>query len=205
MRQIDVNNAFLNGDLNELVYMRQPQGFNSSSNQVCRLNKAIYGLKQAPHAYFFYQQSICMYKYIGIVGVLQPVYTKKKKVAHISYKKAPPRAWYHKLSNTLMQLGYKFVISNSLLFINITKTTYVMVLIYVDDILIIGSSLIVVKALISILNNIFLSKTLGSFIIFLEYKQSGRLMGLFFSLKPNMFNNFCSKLTCPTPTRNPLP
>ena len=51
--QMDVNNAFLNGDLSEEVYMQPPAGLSVESNKVCHLQRALYGLKQAPPAWFF--------------------------------------------------------------------------------------------------------------------------------------------------------
>ena len=49
LHQIDVKTVFLNGDLEEEVYMDQPEGFVTTGNEklVCKLNKSIYGLKQA--------------------------------------------------------------------------------------------------------------------------------------------------------------
>ncbi|KAE8735884.1 hypothetical protein F3Y22_tig00000329pilonHSYRG00358 [Hibiscus syriacus] len=53
LEQMDVETAFLHSDLEEQIYMRQPEGFTQPENEhlVCRLKKYFYGLKQSPRQY----------------------------------------------------------------------------------------------------------------------------------------------------------
>ena len=51
---MDVKTTFLNGEIEEEVYIEQPNGFviHEQKSHVCRLKKAMYGLKQAPRAWY---------------------------------------------------------------------------------------------------------------------------------------------------------
>ena len=54
LHQMDVKTTFLNGEIEEEVYIEQLESFvvHNEKSHVCRLKKALYGLKQAPHAWY---------------------------------------------------------------------------------------------------------------------------------------------------------
>jgi hypothetical protein len=54
LEQMDVKIAFLHGDLEEQIYLEQPEGFNQPEQEhlICKLNKSLYGLKQSPRQWY---------------------------------------------------------------------------------------------------------------------------------------------------------
>jgi hypothetical protein len=118
LRQIDVNNAFLHGFLDEEVYMQQPPGFEDPQHPsyVCKLQKALYGLKQSP------------------------------------------RAWYSRLSDKLQQLGFLPSRADTSLFILHRGAVQIHVLVYVDDIVLAGSSLMLLMHFCASFQPLFLSR-----------------------------------------------
>jgi len=62
LHQMDVKTAFINGDLEEEVYMDQPKGFVTirKENFVCKLKKSIYGLKQASRQWYLKSNDIIL-------------------------------------------------------------------------------------------------------------------------------------------------
>ena len=52
VHHMDVKCSFLNGDMNEDIFMQQPKVFSSNPYLVYKLNKSLYGLKQAPRAWY---------------------------------------------------------------------------------------------------------------------------------------------------------
>ncbi|WVZ85245.1 hypothetical protein U9M48_032192, partial [Paspalum notatum var. saurae] len=77
--QMDVKSAFLNGYINELVYVEQPPGFEDPNhlNHVYRLSKALYGLKQAPRAWYERLRDFLIEKGFTIGRVDTTLFTKK--------------------------------------------------------------------------------------------------------------------------------
>ena len=121
IHQMDVKIAFLNGELNEEIYMEQPEGFivPGQEKKVCRLVKSLYGLKQAP------------------------------------------KQWHEKIDNEMLSNGFRINECDKCVYIKYTANCYVIVCLYVDDILIIGSNNDIIKATKRMLTNEFDMKDLG--------------------------------------------
>ena len=102
--------------------MQQPLGFedHNKPHLVCKLRKSLFGLKQAP------------------------------------------RAWFEKLKNSLLQIGFENSKVDNSLFIMYTKASCVFILIYVDDIFITRSHDKEVRILIFLLNKMFSLKDLDN-------------------------------------------
>lgn len=125
IHHLDVDTAFLNGDLEEEVYMFQPQGFNTEDEKVCLLKKSLYGLKQAP------------------------------------------RAWNLKLNTTLSSLGFKQTPSEPCVYTKLFAKGFVILAVYVDDILIFHNSDEIFDSVRNDLNKFFSVKDLGKIKYFL--------------------------------------
>ena len=53
LHQLNITTTFLNGELNEDIYMKQPEGFEvkGKDHLICKLNRSLYGLKQSPRCW----------------------------------------------------------------------------------------------------------------------------------------------------------
>ncbi|GKV02885.1 hypothetical protein SLEP1_g15266 [Rubroshorea leprosula] len=97
LHQLDVQNTFLHGDLNEKVYMQLPPGYRNKGNQhVSRLRKSLYGLKQAS------------------------------------------RNWFAKFASALKLFGFQQSMSDYSLFTYRRQNNFLAILVYVDDLIIVG-------------------------------------------------------------------
>jgi len=78
VHQMDVKTAFLNGDLEEEIYMVQLEGciFPGQENKVCKLVKSLYGLKQVPKQWYEKFNDVLLSNEFFSIGVDKCVYTK---------------------------------------------------------------------------------------------------------------------------------
>ena len=60
VNHMDVKSAFLHGDLEEEIYIRQPDGYTKYSSMSCKLSKYLYGIKQAPRAWYAKMESLLL-------------------------------------------------------------------------------------------------------------------------------------------------
>jgi hypothetical protein len=161
--QLDVKSVFLNGVLNEEIYVEQPAGFekSNSTNKVYLLKKALYGLKQAP------------------------------------------RAWYNRLDNHLLSLGFNRSMNEVTLYVKHADGHKLIVSVYVDDLLITGDKEQLVEEFKTNMKDMFEMNELGLLIYFLGMKVTQSDQGYFlcqkhFSLK--ILDNFAMSKCKPVST-----
>ena len=120
LHQLDVNNAFLHGPLDEDVYMSLPEGYQTSdSSYVCKLKKSLYGLKQAS------------------------------------------RQWNHLLTDKLIGFGFTQSKHDHCLFLKHSASDFLALLVYVDDVLLVGTSSASIQEVKRFLDDQFTIKDLG--------------------------------------------
>ncbi|KAL4585655.1 hypothetical protein LXL04_010278 [Taraxacum kok-saghyz] len=156
IRQLDINNAFLNGDLQENIYMRQPKGFEDPLNpsHVCHLRKAIYGLKQAPRAWFN------KLKFYLIQQQFRPCHSDNSLFRQRpEFESAPKSKPTPNLPHPVSRKGVLQAFERA--------TTTIYALVYVDDVIITGTNAVLIQNFINQLNKVFSLKDLGDLHFFL--------------------------------------
>ncbi|OMO51796.1 Reverse transcriptase, RNA-dependent DNA polymerase [Corchorus capsularis] len=121
IEQLDVKTAFLHGDLQEEIYMDQPEGFKvkGKEHMVCRLKKSLYGLKQAL------------------------------------------RQWYKKFDSFMVSHLFKRTATDPCVYFRSFGNNFIILLLYVDDMLIVGQDVELISKLKDDLSRSFDMKDLG--------------------------------------------
>jgi hypothetical protein len=130
IHQMDVKTTFLNGELEEEIYMDQPDGFavKGQERMVCKLLKSLYDLNQAP------------------------------------------KQWYEKFDKTLTSVGFVVNEADKYVYYHFGGGEGVILCLYVDGILIFGTSLNVIKEVKEFLSQNFEMKDLGETDVILNIK-----------------------------------
>ncbi|MFS7910246.1 putative RNA-directed DNA polymerase [Helianthus anomalus] len=162
--QLDINNAFLYGNLKEEVFMDLPDGLktNDNINKVCKLNKSLYGLKQAP------------------------------------------RMWNERLVNVLINIGFVQSKCDYSMFIKNNDGVFIVLLVYVDDIILTGNNEKEINKVKTLLKSEFLIKDLGLLKFFLGIEVIRTHEGVVLSQRKyciDLLNEFglsgCKPVSCP--------
>jgi hypothetical protein len=114
----------------------------------------------------FLDEEVFMEQSQGFIDETKPDFVCRLHKSLYGLKQAP-RAWFQRLSQQLIELGFQASINDYFLFTLYTDNTKIFVLIYVDDILVTGSSSTQIATLIRNLQSIFQVKDLGSLSYFL--------------------------------------
>lgn len=141
--QLDVKSAFLNGYLQEEIYVEQPEGFavKGQEDKVYLLKKALYGLKQAP------------------------------------------RAWYSRIDEYLLSVGFIKSLSESTLYVKCLNSEILIVSLYVDDLLVTGSNIVFVEEFKQNMMKVFEMTDCGEMAFFLGMEVKQNEKGIFISQK----------------------
>ncbi|KAL0297759.1 UNVERIFIED_CONTAM: Retrovirus-related Pol polyprotein from transposon RE1 [Sesamum radiatum] len=119
IHQMDVNNAFLHGYLEEEIYMSPPDGYCLPPGHVCRLKRSLYGLKQAS------------------------------------------RQWNQEFTTQIVAFGFIQSKHDYCLFTKKSGDSFLVLLLYVDDILVAGTSAELITEVKNYLDRLFTIKDLG--------------------------------------------
>ncbi|CAM8886341.1 unnamed protein product [Rhodiola kirilowii] len=136
--QLDVDNAFLHGSLDEYVYMKLPPGYFTSEREegkVCKLTKSLYGLKQTP------------------------------------------RQWFAKFTEALLEFGFQQSMIDYSLFTLHKGTYFIILLVYVDDVLLTGTSLVLIENIKAFIHDKLKIKDLEILKYFLELEVARNSIG----------------------------